>query len=244
VTPARNEGAPGWVPVAVVAIGLLVLAVGLAVVLLDDEPRAVEPASRSFAATLVVPPFARACESQVEIPARAGRLGLVVSSGGKQGPPLAIEIERAGRVVTTGRHPGGYVDSPVSVRLRDVLGEVRDGRVCITNDGPVRIALLGAPLEREASTLGWIDEAGAPAGPPATVTLAGRRLRNEPERIHFEWQFQEEASPLSLADDVSDRFALVKASFFGTAALWVALALTALASAVALVVAVRAGTRG
>jgi hypothetical protein len=244
VSAERKEGAPRWAALAVVVAGLLALAAGVAIVLLDERPRAVEPASRSLAAAVVVPPSGTVCERSVDIPARAGRVQLVVSTGGKPGPPLEVTVEKTGRILAAGRHPGRFVDTPVSIRLDNVLRRVADARVCASNEGRVEIAVLGAPLEKEeTATLGWIDEGGTPTGPPARVTVRGKRVSASPGRLRFEWQYPEEASALSLSDEVTERFGLAKASFFGSGSIWVAFGLTGLASLGALALVVRMAGR-
>jgi hypothetical protein len=228
---------------ATIAVWLLALMAAVAIVLLDERPRAVESVSRSLRGALVVPPFAIACEPEVDIPMGAGRVEVVGSTAGKAGPPLLVTVRQGSRVVTTARHPGGYIDTPVSIRLGRKLPRVRDARVCVRNHGLVRIALLGAPLRFQGTTQGWIDEVGAPAGPAARVTAAGKVLRQQHTRIRFEWQFADEQRPLSMVGDVSERFGLAKASFFGSGAIWVAFGLTLASSLGALILFARESGR-
>jgi hypothetical protein len=229
----------GKLPRAVAAVALLVLAGGVSFVLLDPRPRTVTATSRSLEATLVVPPYGRACEREVFVPAGARRVELVVSTAGKEGGPLNLAVRRAGRLVSSGRHPGGYSDSPVGVPLEPTTERIRNADVCVENESLVRIALLGAPLRRRAPTQPWIDDLGAPSGPPARVTLAGRELEQQPGRIRLKWQHGDDQSVLSYAGTIAERFGLVKTSFFGSRTMWVALALALLASFGALALVLR-----
>jgi hypothetical protein len=222
---------------ALIGLTALGLAVGFAV--LKPEPRALEPASRSLQAALVVPQGTRACERQVDVPAGTGAVELTISTAGEPGGRLPVVIRKQGRVVSRGAHAGGYSDSPVRVRLTALRRAVRGAEVCVANpDGP-ELALLGAPLTRLTTTQGWIDDLGGEAGPPARVS-GTRTPEGQPNlRVRMEWQAGGERSHASYAGTVAERAGLVKAPFLGSGLMWLALGLTLAASLAALALVVR-----
>jgi hypothetical protein len=220
-------------------LGLVVLGLAVAFVVLDPEPRAIEPTSRSLAAALVVPPGSRACEREVNVPAGTGAVELVISTAGKPGGPLPVTIRTADGVVSRGTHPGGYSDSPVTVRLGEVREAVRRAEVCIANPRGPELALLGAGLTRLTTTQGWIDDLGMTSGPPARVTGSPAPADQPNERIHMEWEYGKEQSHASYAGAIAERAGLVKAPFLGSGLMWLAFALTLAASAVAVTLAAR-----
>ena len=219
-------------------IGLPVLVLAVAFVVLNPQPRAVESVSRSIQAALVVPKGAGACQEGVDVPPGTGAVELTVSTAGKEGGRLPVVIFKDdGFDVARGTVPAGYSDQPVRARLGELPRGVDGVVVCISNPEGPEIALLGAPLTRQTTSQGWLDDLGGESGPPAKVLRAPRRADQPNERIRMEWQFGSERSHASYAGTVGERAALVKAPFLGSALMWIALALTAVAAlgAIALV---------
>lgn len=223
-------------------IGLLVLSLAVGYVVLKPMPRAVESASRPLPAAIVVPQGTRACQ-RVNVPPGSGAVELTVSTAGKPGGRLGVVVRKGGREVARGAYPGGYSDTPVRVPLGGLARGVPDAEVCVANPRGPELGLLAAGVTRRTTTLGRAGDPGGESGPPARVLGAGAPSDQAPERMRMEWQFGDERSHASYAGTIAERAGLVKAPFLGSGLMWIALALTCMATLGAVALVVREGGR-
>jgi hypothetical protein len=132
---------------AVMAAGVVAVAVGLVLVLADSKPRQagtnyvteVEPVAT------IAGSGSRCVPDQV-IPGDAGALRLLVGTYGDPRPGLGVRVRADGRVLTSGRlasgGPEGHVDVPI-----ERVPRLRDGAtVCVSVEGEpgTRTVLYGA----------------------------------------------------------------------------------------------------
>jgi hypothetical protein len=190
-----------------IAIGFALIAVGLAVTLLrSEEPYTGENGREiQLPAAVVIPAKARACQPEPSIPSGSGTVGMQVSTAGREAGPIEVSVLQGGRTVGTGRSRGGVVDEPVRVKLGGAVGGLEDVRLCVTNAGTRRVAVLGQ--EAAFGTGARISD------PDAPQTRAMRLV----------WFEADKQMVLGRAGEVAHRYGLVKASWVGTWTFWAAL---------------------
>ena len=93
----------------------------------------------------LVPPDARLCQEARLVPEGTANLGMTAGTYGAPGTRMTVTLlNRKGDHVVTGEKPAGWRQGNTTVRLGDGLTRaIDDGRLCITNHGPGRIALAG-----------------------------------------------------------------------------------------------------
>jgi hypothetical protein len=204
-----------------IAAGVALIAVGLAVTLLrSEEPYTGENGREiQLPAGVVIPAKARACQPEPSIPSGSGTVEMQVSTAGREAGPIEVSVLQGGRTVATGRSRSGVVDEPVRVRLGAAVGGREDVRLCVTNRGARRLAVLGQEVP--------FGSGARVSDPDVPQTRAMRLVWFEPDREIV----------LGRAGEVAHRYGLVKASWVGTWTFWAALVALLLASggAVALV---------
>ena len=152
------------------------------------------------------------CQPAV-VPSGTSRLRLFGEALGG-GTVISVRLSRAGHRV---RSRTAYVrgEEQVDVPLgRAIDRELRGARLCIRNKGPARVRFAG----NRTPVLG-------PANP------AGQRLDDD---VRVDFLAEGERSWWGRGPVIADRFALLKASFFGAWTLWAVLALVLLSSVLAL----------
>jgi hypothetical protein len=92
----------------------------------------------------------RLCLTDVTIPRDAQRLRMQVSTAGRPGPALAIEL-RAGAYDERLQVPAGYPDGTVLDAPMRPPAAASLGEVCLRQDGGAPIALVGTTEERTLS---------------------------------------------------------------------------------------------
>jgi hypothetical protein len=206
-----------------IVVGLALIGVGLAVALLPKEQPFVGDNGREvqLPAFVVIPAGARACQPETSIPAGAGTIRLSTSTAGQPVGPLAITVAKGGRTVASGTTPRGFDDGGVRARLGSAVGGLRDAKVCVTNQGPRRVAVAGQEV---------------PFGTSAHVSDP-----REPQTraMRIEWFEPNAATRLSRAGVVAKRYALEKPSWVGTWTFWAALVVLIAASAAGITLVVR-----
>ena len=121
---------------AVLAAGLLVVLVALAVVLLDSKSRqAGSNYVPEVAPTATLGRVDEHCEFEQVVPQDAGALKLLLGTFGRPSPPITVSVTAAGELVSSGRLDGGHPDGEVTVPIRDVPKLRSNARVCIKADG-------------------------------------------------------------------------------------------------------------
>jgi hypothetical protein len=154
-----------------------------------------------------------ACQAGEEIPAGTGGVGLWATADGKPVPALTVTVAGLGR----GALRAGRPEGPVEVDLPVAERTLTDAEVCVRNDGPGTVFLLGEQF-----------------APPTAMQLGGAP---QPGRARIQYLEPGEASWWGIAGDLARRIAGARNAFPGAATpyLWVLLALAAAAGAVALV---------
>ena len=136
---------------AVVAIGVVALIVGVAVVLAQSGPRQAGTNSIVEAGQVtVLRAGERHCQTGETVPKDGARLRILVGTFGRPVPALRVTARnRDGRLLTEGRRQAGGREGYVVVPLRRV-GETTPGvEVCIATSGGRRTVLYGqAPSVR------------------------------------------------------------------------------------------------
>jgi hypothetical protein len=152
---------------AVAALGVLAV---LAAAALDDRERAFTVGLPAVRIATEVQPGNGACRTGIDVPAGFSRVRLITASFRRPGPPLTVTAGAA-----QGTVDGGYPDnSTVEARLDKVVPEGERIRVCVSNRGDRRVALLGSPPDTPPYRL---------AEPGADPVFGLEFLRNEPRSM-------------------------------------------------------------
>jgi hypothetical protein len=85
----------------------------------------------------------RLCQPGMQLPARAGGVGLRARTSERTSPELALTIRAAGQPVVRGTLPAGWREGDIVVPIPELAGARRDARVCVEHAGPGRIAFWG-----------------------------------------------------------------------------------------------------
>jgi hypothetical protein len=133
---------------AVLAAGLVAVAISLALVLLDSAPRQ--------AGTNYVPEAGEAltltgrdaahCQGAEAIPGDAAALRLLIGAFEQPTPDLRVTVMQGGETLAAGRLPGGQPDGHVTIPIDPVEDARLDAEVCIEarSSEPRRTVLYGA----------------------------------------------------------------------------------------------------
>jgi hypothetical protein len=127
---------------AVLAVGLAAVAVGLALVLLDSEPRQ--------AGTNYVPEVGEAlalegrndthCQAGQVIPGDTAALRLLLGTSERPSPDLRVTVRAGDETIATGRLPRGQPDGRLVIPI-DAVEDVRpDAEVCIEARSPEKLS--------------------------------------------------------------------------------------------------------
>jgi hypothetical protein len=184
---------------AVLAAGLVAVAVGLGLVLLDSKPRQ--------AGTNYVPEVAEAltlrggdaehCQDGEVIPADTAALRLLIGTFERPSPELRVTVREGGEVISAGSLAAGQPDGRVTIPIERVADLHAGADVCI--------------------------EARSPDEDRRTV------LYGMPGRAHLEWLRAGDESWFDLVGTVAHRFGLGKPFVSGGWVLLLAAGLLALA---------------
>ena len=201
---------------AVLIGGLLLIALGVVALLtIGNYPllggNRVGPAG-FFA---VVPPRGgQVCTGAPQhVPAGTGQV--VVRSSTSQAGPLDVSLVRGGRVVARGRRTAAYESGDTYVRLATPLRGASRSVVCVRNGGPKPLGL-----------------AGTPANTSPKVKLNGKPVD---ALIRLEYRGADRVTWWSRIGAVARRFADGKASWVGSWTMWLAVGLSLVAIALAIV---------
>jgi hypothetical protein len=157
---------------AVLAAGLVAVAVGLALVLIDTAPRQ--------AGTNYVPEAAEAltlagrdathCQPDQVIPADAAALRILIGTAGRPSPELSVTVRAGGETITRGTLPAGQPEGRVIIPVEPVAEDVVPAEVCIRarSPGERRTVLYGGTAQVRLEWLregeeSWIDLLGTVA---------------------------------------------------------------------------------
>jgi hypothetical protein len=188
VTPAR------WVA----AVGVCALVAALAITLLHHEPRRsgtnLTPAG---AFVIGLAHGQQACQESELLPADTAAIRLTAGTRGQAGPPLEATVTGAGgRVLTSGRLPGGWHQGTVGIPVARVRSASEEARVCIRDAG----SSSSGPIELAGNTqLGW------------TMQVAGHAAPNV--RLRFDYMRPGSEDWYQLLPTIAHRFSLGKAGF-------------------------------
>jgi hypothetical protein len=132
---------------AVVAIGVVALIVGLAVLLGHSAPRQAGTNSIVEAGQVIeLRGDDRHCQPGETAPRDAARLRLLVGTYGHPVPTLRVTVRgEAGHVLTEGTKPAGGREGHVVIPLRKVEKTTPGTEVCIATSGGQRMVLYGQP---------------------------------------------------------------------------------------------------
>lgn len=213
--------------VAVVA-GLVLVAAGVAAILSGPATTFVSESSRyvELRNGVVVPARHTACQRDVQVPAEAVSVRLIVSTAGRPGPPLRVTArDGSGAEVARGTAPSGYRDATVAVPLSQRPPRDTTATVCVLNPGPAQVAILGPYAPRELA---------------ARVTPSGQVAA---ENMRLEWHRSPPGSRFENLGEIATRVGLSKASFIGSWAMWGVFALILGAGALGVSAVVREARR-
>jgi hypothetical protein len=212
--------------VALLACAALVVA--FAVVLPDVAARLTgSNAVPGKTAIAKLAPGQRACQRGETLPAGTASLSLGAQTAARRSPTgsaLRVTVtDPQGSVVTRGRVAAGYEDvAAVGIQLAPVRAAVQSVTVCVRNDGPVAMELLGSPTAR-----------------PAPLYVQGHQVS---ALLALVWYGKPE-SWLSHVSTIAHHADTGGTQVAGGLTLWLALALVLMAGAAALVVTLREGDR-
>jgi hypothetical protein len=194
---------------AVLAAGLVVVAVGLALVLLDSEPRQAGSnyIPEAAEALTLAGRNASSCQADQVIPADAAALRLLVGTYERPTPEFRVSVRAEGDAIAAGRLPAGRPEGHVVVPIEPVDETRANVDVCV--------------------------EARAGRSDRRTV------LYGTPNQIRLEWLRQGDESWLELLPTVAHRFGLGKPFVSGAWVLGLAAVLLGLAWVLALRLALR-----
>src|SRR4051812_38546076 len=128
-----------------------------------DIPAAV-PAPRALTAidTIALAPGQSACARGVAVDRRSGQARFTVATFGRPaGPPLTLAVA-AGGYRAVARAPGGYTDNSEQSLAIAAPPRALLGRVCIRNDGDVRVGLAASSDRTRSRSVAVV--AGRPTG--------------------------------------------------------------------------------
>jgi hypothetical protein len=168
---------------------------------------------RPFLWSVEIPAGQTACQGQENVPDGTGGIRLRGGTFDRPGPRVEVSVAGAARGVLA----AGWRQGDVAIDVPEIHGDRLDSRVCVTNRGPGRLALVGenSPPDRAAR----IGDAPQPG-----------RARIEYLRPHAE-------SWWGLSGELAARVATVRAAAPGSATLylWGLLILAVAVGALALV---------
>jgi hypothetical protein len=169
--------------------------------------------------SVALPPGHKLCQGGEFAPPRTGRIRFFPrAGGGPVGPFTVTLLTEGGARSRSGRVPvHAYKQSEAAAAtIPNVDRQDVNAAVCVANDGTAPAAIMG---DR------WFGQGNA------ALLLPGPRQTPGPwYRMHFDYQFRDASTWWSFADELAERFGLVKATFFGSWTFWLTLvALLALA---------------
>jgi hypothetical protein len=201
---------------AVAAAATAVLLIALAVDLLHASHHRTGANGRIRSTVVNMPPGGRLCQPNQLVEAGTGRVRFFAHGVTPVTGPLDVTIDSGGRVVSRGvvrAVPPAGPQQLLVATVQPVPRRLTAATVCIVNRG------AGMQIFGEATT-----QPGATASQPAAAQPSPYVI------VNLDFQRADEASWLSFAPTVADRYGLVKATFFGAWTFWVAMiALLALA---------------
>jgi hypothetical protein len=218
-----SESARGPVRFAAAATGVLAVVV-LLTVLLDAESHRSGSNNRGLgAAVQLAPKTGRLCQHEEPVPPRAGGIGVYANSLGQVSGPLEVTVLDRGRTVARGEVSTRLFGTPrTDARFDKPIGPAQGLTLCIANRGPAEVRLYGDPSSEN-------DKARVTGMPQFA-----------PARLKIDWLTGREQTALAFSGTVAERFALVKASFFGSWTMWAAFAVLLASCALAVAAVLRA----
>jgi hypothetical protein len=134
-----------------------------------------------------------------------------------RGEPIMVSVRTSGRVVASGRAPGGYPDNtPLRVPLGPVRANLYDATVCVRNLGRRQLGFAG-------------NLTSSAPGP----------VYGGPEVIRFDWLLPGRPTWWDVSPRVARRAAVLKPSFVGPWTPWALLGVVGVLWAVSLTVLLR-----
>ena len=213
-------------PLRVVLIGgvALILAGLVYVLSLSAYEQTGSDAVKPETFVAVVPAGGRVCQGPEPVPAGTGRVAMVIGSYGKPGPPLALVMRQPGAgVVAAGGLRPGWKEGAVGIQLKRPLKADAAPVVCLVNRGRSRLAFAGVNQAVQGSA----------------TRLDGKLV---PERLSFVYTEPTKRSGWSRLGDLASRVG--EAHGVGGWLFWLAIALSAVAAAGAIVVVGRNAAEG
>ena len=194
-------------------VACLAIAGAVAIVLSpSDHRRTSTDPSRLLNAGGDVPPGGSACQPGETIAPGTGGAVVYVSGLGHAAGPLEVKVTKDGTPVAEGRTARGDYDSRFAIPVEFPLieHELEGARVCVTNRGSVPVRLFGQGFNVSTGT--------------ATFSAGGEPV---PIALRFDYLTRERLSWWSFAGEVAARDGALKATFFGSWTMWLALAVLA-----------------
>jgi hypothetical protein len=184
-----------------IVLGVALIAVAAALIL-DMSGRAPRGAGSDHASPIVfvatVPGRGTLCQPAAELPDDAARVQILIGTYGRPLPDLRLSfLDRANTEVASGHLPAGGREGVVSLPLTHARRAPAATSACLRIGGSYQVALAG--------------EAGAVN--PNSEVIDGRQ---QPGRMSLLYFRPGQESWWSLLPELTRRFGLGKASFFGT----------------------------
>jgi hypothetical protein len=209
-TPPRDDRARSRGPLLFAVAVALAIVVALVVVLARSDHRRTGQSGADLGVGLFVPGASRLCQPGQDMVAGTRFLLFFAKSSAAGGGPLVVTVRDAGgRVLSRGTaRPRVYGPEPQAggVILSRELPELSNATVCIANAGSRQVAIWGRASGESGTRL---------AGPGG--------VKDVHAVLRLEYRSGERRSWWSVAPDVARRASLVKATFFGAWAFWVAM---------------------
>jgi hypothetical protein len=205
---------------AAVAVGLVVVAVALIAVLSRHQLRLASTNANASASARAIPlpPGRPSCQRGQFVPRGAEAVQLYVGTGGHEAGPASVSLRLPDGRTLAGRTRGAFTSGMVELSIAGPRRDTRNAVVCLRNEGARRFQAAG--------------NAGL-AGPP----LDTERHRSDVIRVDYLRGGGE--SWWDRAPAIARRFALFKASFFGSWTLWAVAGVLACAWAAAIALVLR-----
>jgi hypothetical protein len=202
----RSASRLGFAGVVVLGLaGLLLTAVA------REETLAFTLGVKPTQVAAVMKPGQQACQSPIDVAARAHTVQLEVGTYGRPGPPLVVTAESGQQRLGAGSVGAGYADRST---VTAVLGSVPAGRritLCVRNDGKRQVAIYGGAALADRTSAAFLD---------------GKKLDTD---LTLVFKRAHPRSMLSALPDMFERAALWRPGWAGTWVFWLLLGLVAVA---------------
>jgi hypothetical protein len=138
----------------VVVLGLAGLFVAAAA---DEEQLAFTLGVKPMQIAAVAKPRQQACQTPIDVPARASKVQFRLGTYGQAGPQLAVTAVSDGQTLGAGRVSPGYADNSTVTAALGAVPAGRRIRLCIRNEGSHPVALYGGAAQAARTSAAQVD---------------------------------------------------------------------------------------